>query len=132
MYAPVRMTPAGTGGRRGLREMGQRRGGAYEASKSKTFPVPATDLFRAFVDDDRRRQWLDVKLVIRRTKPPKSVRITWPDGTNVDVWITPRSDGRAVAAVTLGKLASKEAVADAKQYWSGRLEALAAVFDEGG
>lgn len=32
---------------RGLREIGQRRGGSYEATKSRTFPVPVTRLYAA-------------------------------------------------------------------------------------
>ena len=112
---------------RGLRAMGQRRGGSFEASKSKTLSASATDVFRAFVDEKRRRQWLDVELVVRKASPPKSVRITWTDGTNVEVWITPKGDARAVVAIAHGKLASQAAAAGAKAFWGERLEALAAL-----
>src|SRR5688500_10186870 len=41
---------------RGLRDVGQRRGGTYEANKSRTYHVPVTELFAAFLDDERRRE----------------------------------------------------------------------------
>ncbi|HEX2061446.1 MAG TPA: hypothetical protein VHK90_11965, partial [Thermoanaerobaculia bacterium] len=51
---------------RGLREKGQRRGGAWEANKSKTFAVPLPVLFDAFDDAKKRAKWLKgVKPAIR-------------------------------------------------------------------
>ncbi|HEY2806589.1 MAG TPA: hypothetical protein VGI92_12100 [Gemmatimonadales bacterium] len=35
---------------KGLRAIGQRRGGGYEATKSRVFPVPVAKLYRAFSD----------------------------------------------------------------------------------
>ena len=112
---------------RGMREKGQRRSGTFEASKSKTLPAAAERAFRAFADEKLRRQWLDVELVIRKAAPPRSVRITWADGTSVEVWITPKGDGRSTVAIAHGKLPSQQAVADAKAFWAERLEALAAL-----
>ena len=43
---------------KGLRDRGQRRGGAYETTKSKTFNVPVNALFRAWADDKTRRRWI--------------------------------------------------------------------------
>jgi hypothetical protein len=43
---------------KGLRAIGQRRSGAFEASKSKTFPVPLSRLYRAFRDPRTRARWL--------------------------------------------------------------------------
>ena len=114
---------------RGLREIGQRRGGAYEASKSKTVPASAAEAFRAFADERLRRQWLDVDLVVRKATSPKSVRITWSDGTNVEVWITPKGDARAAVAIQHGKLASQAAAADARKFWAERLGTLAELLD---
>src|SRR5215208_7845824 len=45
---------------RGLRDKGQRRGGGYEATKSRTFAVPVETLFDAFANTRRRRGWLPV------------------------------------------------------------------------
>ena len=43
---------------RGLRDKGQRRGGSYEASKSRTFNVPIDKLYAAFSNARLRRKWL--------------------------------------------------------------------------
>ena len=117
---------------RGIRERGQRLSGTYEASKSKTFPVSATEAFRAFADEKLRKRWLDVDLEVRKASPPKSVRITWPDGSNVEVWITAKGASRAAVAIQHGKLASQSAAAESKAFWTERLEALAALLDEKG
>ena len=62
---------------RGLREIGQRRGGGYDANKSKTFAVPVSRLYRAFSVKRTRERWLaDVELRIRTSTVDKSMRIT--------------------------------------------------------
>lgn len=110
---------------KGLREIGQRRGGAFEASRSKTFPVPVSRLYRAFADTRVRKRWLNgVRLTVRKATPEKSVRITWDDDTSVDVWLTARGSGKASVAVTHGKLASREDATRRKAYWGEKLEAL--------
>ena len=43
---------------KGLRARGQRRDGAYEATKSRTFNVPIAALHHAFADAAIRRRWL--------------------------------------------------------------------------
>jgi hypothetical protein len=113
---------------RGIRERGQRLSGTYEASKSKTLPVSAAEAFNAFANARQRKRWLDVDLVVRKAAAPKSVRITWPDGSNVEVWITAKGASRAAVAIQHGKLASQSAAADSKAFWTERLEALAELF----
>src|SRR5687768_16767791 len=111
---------------KGLREIGQRRSGAYEASRSKTVPVPVARLYRAFTDARLRNRWLPgVKLTIRKATPDKSVRITWDDDTSVEVWLTAKGDARSSVAVSHRKLTSREDSARRKAYWGERLEALA-------
>jgi hypothetical protein len=113
---------------KGLRDIGQRRGGAYEATRSKTFAVPVARLFRAFNDARIRRKWLPgVKLSVRKAVPDRSVRITWDDDTSVEVWLTPKGTGKASAAVAHRKLADKADAERRKAFWGERLEALAAV-----
>lgn len=113
---------------KGLREMGQRRNGSYEATRSRTFPVPLAKLYRAFSDARIRSQWLpDAKLTIRKATPEKYLRIAWEDGTSVQVGLTPKGEAKASAAVTHLKLASREDVAGRKAYWGERLDALALV-----
>ncbi|HKQ57703.1 MAG TPA: hypothetical protein VJY35_07525 [Candidatus Eisenbacteria bacterium] len=110
---------------RGLREIGQRRGGSYEATKSRTFAVPVAKLFQAFAEARPRARWLPgVKLTVRKATPHRSVRITWDDGTSVEVWLTAKG-GKSSAQVAHRKLPSREAAAKTKAFWDERLDALA-------
>lgn len=117
---------------KGLRERGQRRSGAYEAGKSRTFNVPVKALFKAWADDATRRRWLDgVEAAVRTATPPKSIRLQWPDGTIVAVWFTAKSEGKSAVALAHTKLRDSAASAHAKKYWTDRLDALASVFATG-
>ena len=109
---------------KGMREIGQRRSGSYEATKSKTIAAPAAVVFRAFNDARARRKWLpDTKVVVRKATPGKSLRMTWPDGTAVEVWLTPKG-AKTATAVTHRKLSGREDAEQRKQFWSDRLAAL--------
>lgn len=113
---------------RGLRERGQRRSGSWEASKSRTFSVPVETLFAAFADARKRKRWLgDAKLKVRKTTPQKSMRITWEDGSSVELWFQDKGAAKSVVAVQHTKLATKAAAAEKKAYWAERLDALAAM-----
>jgi uncharacterized protein YndB with AHSA1/START domain len=113
---------------RGLRDIGQRRGGSYEANKSRTFAVPVGTLFDAFAKPRIRAKWLSgVKLTVRKATPGKSVRISWEDGTSVEVWLSPKSTGKSSVAVQHRKLPDKEATLRMKEFWASRLEALGKV-----
>lgn len=110
---------------KGLREVGQRRDGTYEAGKSRTFGVPVRQLFDAWADDAVRRRWLDdVKPVVRSATAPKAMRLRWPDGTVVLAGFLAKGPGRSSVAVAHTKLRDRNAIAKAKAYWTGRLDAL--------
>jgi hypothetical protein len=110
---------------KGLRAMGQRRGGDYEAGKSKTLAAPTARVYRAFRDTRTRRRWLgDVSLTIRTAIPNKSMRITWGDGTNVEWYFLPKGDAKCQVAVQHGKLPDREAVDRMKTWWGERLGEL--------
>ncbi len=109
---------------RGLREVGQRCGGLYEANKSRTFDVPVEKLHRAFADSRMRAKWLrQAGVVVRTSTPPKSVRMTWPDGTRVETTFVTRGTRSQVAVQHRG-LASRSDVERRKVWWSERLDAL--------
>jgi len=109
---------------RGLREKGQRRSGRFDASKSKTLPVPASVAFDAFVDARTRKKWLPgVALTIRKATAPKSIRIGWPDGTIVAVWITAKGD-KCTVGVQQDNLPTRELANASKAYWAEKLAAL--------
>jgi uncharacterized protein YndB with AHSA1/START domain len=110
---------------KGLREKGQRREGAYEAGKSRTFAAPAAVVYRAFADGRVRRKWLPgVNATVRKGTPGKSVRMTWDDGTSVEVWLTPKGRAKTSASVQHRKLAGKEDADRRRRYWNERLTAL--------
>ena len=113
---------------KGLREIGQRRGGDYEANRSKTVAVPVARLYRAFSDSRVRSKWLPgIKLTVRKATPHKSVRITWEDNTSVEVWLTPKGAAKSSAAVAHRRLATKEDAERRKAFWGERLDELARV-----
>lgn len=112
---------------KGLRAIGQRRGGEYEAGKSKTFAVPVSRLYRAFRDARLRRRWLgDVRLSVRTAVADKSLRVTWPDGTSVELYFVAKGPSKSQVAVQHRGLADRAAVERAKAWWSERLEMLEA------
>ncbi|HEU4520931.1 MAG TPA: hypothetical protein VFT12_02945 [Thermoanaerobaculia bacterium] len=105
---------------RGLRAIGQRRGGLWEASRSKTYPVNVATLFDAFA------RWVGrQKVTVRTKRRPKGMRITWDDGTSVEVYFMPKGEKKSSIAVQHTKLPSKADVAARKAWWGEQLEALA-------
>lgn len=116
---------------RGLRDMGQRRSGEYEASKSKTLPVSLPKLYRAASVARTREKWLPrVKWTVRKAIAEKSIRVTWEDGTSVELTFVARGPNKSQIAIQHRKLASKVQVAKAKAYWGERLEELAMLFKD--
>ena len=113
---------------KGLRAVGQRRDGLFEAGKSKTFPVPLAQVHEALSDARIRRRWLpDVDLTIRTATREKSMRITWPDGSSVVLDFTSRGDAKSQVALVHTKLPDRAAVTRMKQYWLERLAVLGEV-----
>lgn len=111
---------------RGLREVGQRRDGAFEANRSKTYHVPIARLYGAFARRAERDRWLPgVDLTVRTATENKSMRITWPDDTSVSVYFIDKGEERSQVAVQHSKLADADAVRRVKEYWGERFAALA-------
>jgi len=111
---------------KGLRALGQRRNGTFEASKSRTFNVPVATLFEAWSDSALRRRWLDEGGVkVHTATAPKSMRLGWPDGTIVAVWFTAKGASKSVVALAHTKLADRETADRLKTYWTQRLDDLA-------
>ena len=111
---------------KGLRARGQRRSGSWEASKSKTFDAAVGTVFKAFKQPKLRSAWLpDRKIAIRTAVPNKSMRITWDDGTSVELYFTAKGRSKSSVAVQHTKLASKEAAERSKAFWSAQLDVLA-------
>jgi hypothetical protein len=110
---------------KGLRAVGQRRDGSFEANKSKTLAVSIERLYQAFDDKRTRARWLPgVDLTVRTAARNKSMRITWPDRTSLVVGFTRKGAGKSEVALQHGKLPDRDAQAHMKEYWADRLQAL--------
>ena len=110
---------------KGLRAIGQRRGGGFEASKSKVFAVPLARLYRGFSDARTRGRWLGgLDLKVRTAKRDKSLRITWPDATSVEVYFTGKGATKSQVSVQHRKLPDRATATKLKEFWAERLAAL--------
>ena len=112
---------------KGLRERTQRRGGGYEASKSRTYAVPVEQLFEAFANARRRNRWLKEKIMVRSASANKAMRISLPDGTVVLLGFFAKGPAKSSVSVQHTNLPDRGAVANSKAFWSERLDALAGV-----
>lgn len=109
---------------RGLREKGQRRGGSYEASKSRTFAVPVEKLYAAVANAAKRKRWLPVAMKVRTSTVNKTIRASFEDGTLAQFYFVDKG-GKSTLTVQHQKLADKDAVNQTKQAWAERFDALA-------
>ena len=112
---------------RGLRARGQRRSGEWEVTKSKTIAVPMKKLFAAFNDAKKRAKWLDAKITVRTSRPEKSMRVHFEDGTPIDIGFYPRGESKSQVAIQHSKLASKADADRMRAFWAEKLDVLAAM-----
>ncbi len=111
---------------RGLRDVGQRRGGGYDANKSKTLPVPVATLYAAF-SAAKRRQWLaDIELEVSTSSKDKSIRFRGPEDTRVEVYFWEKGPEKSQVQLQQRGLADAAAVERAKAFWGEQMASLAA------
>lgn len=111
---------------RGLRDVGQRRDGAYEAGKSRTYAVDVPVLYRWFHEARRRRLWLgDAAVRVRTATENTSIRFDWQDGSRVHAYFKDKGSGKSAVAIQHVGLASKADVDQVKRDWTERLDRLA-------
>ncbi len=110
---------------RGLREIGQRRGGQWGASKSKTIDAAAGTVFRSFKQPSLRRAWLPNKVALRTSVPNKSLRLTWEDGTSVEVYVVAKGRSKSQVVVEHTRLSSRAESDRLKAFWEEHLQSLA-------
>lgn len=109
---------------RGMREVHEKKDG-FEAGKSKTFYYPVSRLFQAWIDPMQRKLWLDdPEFEIRTSTENKSIRISWPDETNVAVYFTKKDDDKTQVSIQHNKLSKKAEVIERKSYWQKQLKRL--------
>lgn len=109
---------------RGLRAPHQKVDG-FSASASRTFAVPLARLYETWADVKQRRRWLDAKgYFIRKATENRSLRITWGDGTSVEVYFTEKGKAKSQLQVQQNKLPDAPAVMRSKSYWKAQFERL--------
>ena len=101
---------------RGLRDRHQKADG-YAVSASKTFEVPIRVLYEYWIDDKLRVKWLKDGIAIRKATANKSIRITWSDGTHVDVYFYEKGVSKCQVAVQQTKLAGSAQVERNRARW---------------
>ncbi len=110
---------------RGLRDVGQRRGGGYDVNKSKTVPVPVEALWRAFADDATRTRWMGGdELRIHKSTEHRSIRAKDAEDRPVDVYFTAKGDDRSSVSVQHRGLPDTETADAVRASWTERLARL--------
>lgn len=109
---------------RGLRDRGQRRGGGYTATKSRTFDVPVEKLFDAFANARIRRRWLPLKITVGSATPRKYMRLKWNDGAPVQGGFTSKGAAKSAVAVEHQNLPDRSAADAMKTTWSEHFDRL--------
>lgn len=112
---------------RGLRAVHQAADG-YQVSATKTLAADSATLWRAWTDPAERARWLPQPFDVRKATEGKSIRITWDDGTDVQVLVSTRPNGKTHVAVDHRKLHAQQ-VDGMKAFWRERLEALKALVE---
>src|SRR5581483_801125 len=111
---------------RGLREKHQSASG-FSASASKTVSANLETLYEAWNNKKKRDKWLPaVEMSVRKATPNKSMRITWSDGTSVNVGFYGKGDDKSQVALQHIKLRDAKEVAKMKTYWGEALDRLKA------
>jgi hypothetical protein len=111
---------------RGLRPLRGDRDGTHNVSASKTIGAPVDELFDAWADPDRRARWLgDVELRERTSRPPRTARYDWEDGsTRVIVGFEAIGEAKSRVALSHERLPDEDEAARLKAFWRERLAAL--------
>jgi uncharacterized protein YndB with AHSA1/START domain len=114
---------------RGLRAKHQMVDG-YQISRSRTVAATAERIYNAWAVEAERLQWLPYgEFTVRKATPDKSLRLTWSDGTLVEVRLTDKGS-RTLVAVQQNKLPDAEAAERMKAYWAAALERLRGYVEE--
>jgi uncharacterized protein YndB with AHSA1/START domain len=108
---------------RGLREKHEMSDG-YQISRSRTMAVDAERIYNAWLDDGTRRRWLPGDFTVRKATPYKTLRLTWSDGSRVEVRLDAKGPEKCAVVVQHDKLPDADAAERMKEYWADALERL--------
>lgn len=119
---------------KGLREVGERVGGGFGTSASKTLAVPAARVVAAVSDPDQRARWIgDAPLVPLGTgggAATSRVRFTWGDGpSRVTAHITAKGDAKTTITIEHTRLTAADDRARMQAHWRAALVDLRAALD---
>ena len=105
---------------------GQRRGGLFEASASKTVAVPVDRLYAAFSRPGLRERWLPGATVeVRAARPASRIRADWEDGlTRLVINFTARGDAKSQVALVHGRIPDAGSAEKLRTFWRERVAVL--------
>lgn len=112
---------------RGLRDVGQRRDGGYDANRSRTIPVSLARLYEAFTTDEARAGWIgETDVSIHRQTLERSMRGRTAEGHLVAFYFTEKGPEKSSVSVQVGGLPDREMMEAEKAVWGERLDRLKA------
>lgn len=112
---------------RGLRDVGQRRGGGWDVNRSRTIGVPIDALWSAFEEEGTRASWLPEPVTIRTAVRHKSMRMRLADDSPLNAYFTVKGDAKSVVTLEHLELPDRESADEMKARWGERLDALKAL-----
>jgi uncharacterized protein YndB with AHSA1/START domain len=114
---------------KGLRAKHEKPDG-FEISRVKTIKAAVGDVYEAWGNTRRRAQWLPgAKLTIRKATENKTLRVTWSDGSNLEVNLYAKGPAKTQIAVQHGKLKSARTATQQKAFWGEAFDRLAQVLE---
>ena len=114
---------------KGLRAKHEKPDG-FEISRVKTLKAAVGDVYEAWGNARRRALWLPgVKLTIRKATENKTLRVTWSDGSNLEVTLHAKGAAKTQIEVQHGRLASARAAEKQKAFWGEAFDRLAQLFE---
>lgn len=97
----------------------------FAVGVSKTFPVGISELAMAFIDDGRRRRWLEPgTLRLRSSRPGKSCRYDFRDGSRVHAYFVSKGRGKSTLTIEHERLPRQASVEEMRAFWKERLTRL--------
>jgi uncharacterized protein YndB with AHSA1/START domain len=110
----------------GLRERFETCTGDFSSSVSRTFACGISEIYAAWQDQKKRRQWLKGdSLELSSGHPNKTLRGAWDGNTSrIEIRFTPKGPGKTQVVVDHMKMNSSKKAIAMKTFWSENLERL--------
>jgi hypothetical protein len=108
-------------GRRSKHEMPE----GFQISRSRTLLARLPELLAAWTDYSVRGAWLlQGDFQVRKATPEKSLRLTWGDGSRVEVSFAAKGEARSTVTVQHSQLPDAVEAERRKAYWTEMLDRL--------